>query len=221
MRIKVRYFAVARERAGLEEEALELPAGASVAAALDQLGQRHPAIAALRGHLATAVNQEMVRSDAVLADGDELALIPPVAGGAGELFRVVDRPVTLAEVVEAVTDPSCGAVVTFTGVVRARSRGEDIDRLEYEAYAEMAERVLARIGGEVRERWAGARVGIVHRVGTVRPGEVSVVIAVATPHRADAFEGCRHVIERLKVDVPIWKKEWSSGGRAIWVGLGS
>ncbi len=221
MRIKVRYFAVARERVGREEETLDLPEGATVASALDLLGERHPAIAALRGHLAAAVNQEMVRPDAALSDGDELALIPPVAGGAGDVFRVVDRPVSLDEVASVVSDPSCGAVVTFTGVVRARSRGEDIDRLEYEAYVEMAEGVLARIGADVKERWAGARVGIVHRVGTVRPGEVSVVIAVATPHRADAFEGCRHVIERLKVDVPIWKKEWATDGRAIWVGLGS
>jgi molybdopterin synthase catalytic subunit len=220
MLINVRYFAVVRERLGLESDTLELPAGASVADALVALSARHAPIAALRGHLAVAVNQEMVPPATPLAEGDELALIPPVAGGAGP-FRVVDRPIALDEVVDAVSSEVAGAIVTFTGTVRRRSRGLEVDRLEYEAYGEMAERVLARIGGEVEAAFADARVAIVHRVGTVRPGEVSVVIAVATPHRADAFEGCRRIIERLKTDVPIWKKELAADGTALWVGLGS
>lgn len=220
MRIDVRYFAVVRERLRTDGEPLELPDGATVRDALDRLSERHPAIAGLRGHLAAAVNQEMVPPAHPLADGDELALIPPVAGGAGT-FRVVDRPVSLDEVTSAVGGDDCGAVVTFTGVVRRHSRGAVVARLEYEAYVEMAERCLARIGADVMAAHPGSRVAIVHRVGALASGETSVVIAAASPHRAEAFDACRAVIERLKTDVPIWKKELAADGTAIWVGIGS
>jgi molybdopterin synthase catalytic subunit len=135
------------------------------------------------------------------------------------MFRVVDRALSLDEVVGAVAGPGRGAVVTFTGAVRDQTRGEKVVRLEYEAYAPMAEKVLAQIGAEISERWPGSVAAIVHRTGTLVPGERAVVIAVASPHRAAAFEGCRHAIERLKADAPIWKREVFENG-AVWVGLG-
>jgi molybdopterin synthase catalytic subunit len=135
------------------------------------------------------------------------------------LFRIVDRPLVLDEVVRAVSGPGRGGVVTLTGAVRDETRGKRVVRLEYEAYAPMAEKVLEELGEEIAGKWPGALCAIVHRVGTLVPGELAVVIAVAAPHRAAAFEGCRHAIERLKADAPIWKREVYEDG-AVWVGLG-
>jgi molybdopterin synthase catalytic subunit len=163
----------------------------------------------------------------VLADGDVIALIPPVAGGAGApeegvgggTFRVSDEALSLDEVVRAVTREEHGGVVTFTGVVRRQSRGKRVVRLEYEAYRPMAERKLAEIGAGIAAEWPGTRVAIVHRVGKLSVGELAVVIAVAAPHRAAAFEACRAAIDRLKESVPIWKKEIAEDGEE-WIGLG-
>lgn len=135
------------------------------------------------------------------------------------MFRVVDRPIGIAEVEAAVAGPGRGGIVTFTGSVRADSHGKTVVRLDYEAYAPMAEKVLAAIGAEIAERWPGAVAAILHRVGVLEVGEHAVVIAVAAPHRAAAFEGCRHAIERLKADVPIWKREVFTDG-SEWVGAG-
>jgi molybdopterin synthase catalytic subunit len=153
-----------------------------------------------------------------LKDGDEVALIPPVAGGAG-CFHVVDRPLALQEVVDAVSGPGQGGVVTFSGAVRDVTRGRKVLRLEYEAYPEMAVKTLAAIGDQAARQWAGTRLAIVHRVGTLLPGELAVVIAASAPHRDEAFQACRHAIEALKRDVPIWKKEVYEDGD-VWVGLG-
>lgn len=135
------------------------------------------------------------------------------------MFTIQDTPISLDEVVRAVTDAGQGGLVTFTGVVRNRSRGKTVTRLDYEAYGEMAQKQLARIGAETAEKWPGTRVAIVHRVGELRPGDLAVVIAVSAPHRKEAFRACEHVIDRLKEDVPIWKKEYADDGE-VWVGLG-
>jgi molybdopterin synthase catalytic subunit len=166
-----------------------------------------------------AVNQEFSGADTEVPAGAELALIPPVAGGSGGLFRVVDRPLRLEEVVEAVAGEAYGGLVTFSGSVRNQTRGRRVMKLEYEAYPPMAEKKLAEIGAEVAGRFGGTRLAIVHRVGTLVPGELAVVIAAAAPHRKEAFLGCEHAIERLKQDVPIWKKEFYEDGE-VWVGLG-
>lgn len=215
--VTVLYFAAARERAGVgrEEVALAVP---SVAALLQALVERHPTLGPLLPHLRVAVNQEFVTPEAAVPDGAEVALVPPVAGGSG-LFRVVDQPLQLSEAIAAVGGEAYGAVVTFSGAVRDQTRGRRVVRLEYEAYAPMAERVFAQIAGEAAARWPGARVSILHRTGTLRPGELAVVIAAAAPHRAEAFDACRHAIERLKQDAPIWKKEHFEDGE-VWVGLG-
>jgi molybdopterin converting factor subunit 1 len=215
----VLYFAAARERAGVSQEQLSaVPLPGTVRSVLELLGERHPALRPLFPHLRVAVNQTFAQMDDLVPDGAEVALIPPVAGGAG-LFRVVDRPPTLEEVVAAVQGAARGGLVTFTGVVRADSRGKVVVRLTYEAYGAMAEKVLAGIGREAEERWPGAQLAIVHRVGVLVPGEVAVTIAAAAPHRAEAFEACRFAIERLKQDAPIWKREAYTDGES-WVGLG-
>lgn len=218
MRVRVLYFAVVRERLRRDDDELELPAAADVGAVWRELERRHPELAALRPVVKLAVNEEFAGADRVLADGDVIALIPPVAGGAG-LFRVTDEPLSLDEVVRAVTTEEHGGVVTFTGVVRRQSRGKRIVRLEYEAYRPMAERKLAEIGAQLAGEFPGVRVAIVHRVGTLAVGDAAVVIAASAPHRAAAFDACRAAIDRLKESVPIWKKEIAEDGEE-WIGLG-
>ncbi|SET54492.1 molybdenum cofactor biosynthesis protein [Stigmatella erecta] len=216
--VTVLYFAVARERAGLAREELDVADGARVKDVLGLLVARHPALLPLLPHLRVAVDQEFVPVEAPVPPGAELALIPPVAGGSG-LFAVVDRPLRLEEVVAAVSGEAYGGLVTFSGSVRNQTRGRRVLRLEYEAYPPMAEKQLAVIGAEAAERFGGTRLAIVHRVGTLAPGELAVVIAAAAPHRKEAFLACEHAIERLKQDVPIWKKEFFEDGE-VWVGLG-
>ena len=216
--ITVLYFAVARERVGLQRETIEIGDGARVRDVLDLLAQRHPALASLRPHLRVAVDQEFAYEDSEVGDGAEVALIPPVSGGSGA-FRVTDQPLSLDEVVRAVSGPGLGGIVTFTGAVRDQTKGRQVLRLEYEAYAPMAERKLAEIGAEALEQWPGSRLAITHRVGVLMPGEWAVVIAAAAPHRDAAFQVCRHAIERLKQEVPIWKKEFFADG-VVWVGMG-
>lgn len=218
--ITVRFFAAARERVGRGQDELTLPAGSTVADAVKALEATYPALSSLLPHLRVALNQEFAPASAPLVEGAELALIPPVAGGApDELLRVVARPLSLEAVTAAVSTPGHGGVVTFSGAVRDATRGHAVTHLEYEAYAPMAEKQLAQIADEARAQWPGVRVAIEHRVGTLQPGELAVVIAVSAPHRKEAFLACQFAIDRLKQDVPIWKKEFFVDGE-VWVGLG-
>lgn len=216
MPVHVLYFAAAREAAGVSGETIE-EVPATLADLRRTLERAHPELARVLPRCRIAVDQEFADDSARVRDGAEVAVVPPVAGGA-PLFRVVDRPLALGEVVAAVSAPGLGGIVTFTGTVRDRSRGRRVIRLEYEAYTGMAERVLARIGEEVG-RQHGAAVAIVHRVGVLAPGEAAVVIACAAPHRTPAFRACEACIERLKADAPIWKREVFDDG-SEWVGLG-
>ncbi len=217
MALTVLYFAAARERAGTAQETVEW-GGGSVRQLLETLAARHPDLRALLPHLRVAVNQEFTSLDAAVPDRAEVALVPPVAGGS-DCFRLSQHALELDEVVRAVGGTERGGLVTFTGTVRSETRGRRVRSLSYEAYPAMVERSMASIGREIESQWPGTRVAIVHRVGTLEPGEAAVVIAVSAPHRAAAFEGCRHAIERLKADVPIWKKERFEDGEE-WVGLG-
>ena len=222
MNITLRYFAVVREAMGRSSESRDIADGATAGDLLDLLAAEVPRIDGMRRSMMLMVNQEYVPPDHALRDGDEVVLIPPVSGGAGDagsglLFRVTADPLDPRDVEAAVADPATGATVTFTGTVRDHARGRAVSALEYEAYAPAAEKMLARIGDEIRERWGLERVAIVHRVGLLRPGEASVVIAVASAHRDEAFDACRHAIERLKEIVPIWKKEFYADG-ATWIG---
>lgn len=226
MKISVLYFAVFRERLARDEEALELPPGATVADAIAVLAGRHAAIAALRGKFRVAVNQDFSDDDRPLADGDELALIPPVAGGSGadpspdaRHAKLLDSPLSLDRCIAAVSGPGMGGIVTFVGMVRRHSRGTLVDHLEYEAYGSMAVRELTRLCDEIETEIAGVRLAVEHRVGRLSIGDIAVTIAAAAPHRAEAFTACRAMIDRLKDRVPIWKKEVGEDG-AEWIGLG-
>jgi MoaE-MoaD fusion protein len=217
MALEVLYFAGARDAAGRTRETLP-EAPATVGALRRALEAAHPRLGRVLAQCRIAVDQEFASDDAPLRDGAEVAIVPPVSGGAGRLFAVVDRPLALAEVVDAVSGPGRGGVVTFTGAVRDETRGRRVIRLEYEAYRPMAERKLAEIG-EAIAREHEADVAVVHRVGVLLPGDAAVVIACAAPHRTAAFRACEACIERLKKDVPIWKREVYEDG-SEWVGLG-
>ena len=207
MEVTVRLFAMLRERAGAREVTLELPDGARVSDALAELGSIAQGLP-----LVMAVNREYADEDQVLDPGDELALIPPVSGGeaAVQHVRVTDEPLSLDSLVERVRDPRAGAVVTFEGVTR------EVERLEYEAYVEMAEEKMASIVAEAVERHGLCAAAAEHRVGDVPLSEPSVAVAVSAPHRGEAFAGAREIIDRLKAEAPIWKRE-IEGGEGRWV----
>ncbi len=207
--VRVRLFAGLRERAGWSEREVE---AATVADLWPQLGlgDEPPG-------LLYAVNQEYAEKELALADGDEVAVIPPVSGGS---FRLVHGPIDLGAVITEVSSEQAGAVATFQGTVRRESRDRSVIALEYEAYEGMAEQVMAEIAEGVKARYELCDVAIVHRVGRCEVGEVSVAIAVSAPHRQDALSACRDVIDELKERVPLWKKELYEGGEE-WIGRGS
>lgn len=198
MHVKVRLFAALRERAGAPELDLELPDGALVRDALAQMTEIAEAIPVVM-----AVNQEYADADAPLHAGDELALIPPVSGGSVSSVhaRVTREPLALDPLIERVSDPRAGAVVTFLGVTR------EVDHLDYEAYVEMAERQLADIVQRAIERHGLCAAAAEHRVGVIALSEASVAVAVSAAHRAEAFAGAREIIDEIKARAPIWKKE--------------
>ena len=205
----VRLFAGLRERAGWAKREIEAATVADVWAALE-LGDEPPG-------LLYAVNKQYAERDTALADGDEVALIPPVSGGA---FLLSDEPLSLDRAVDEVRSDSAGAIATFTGTTRKESRGRDVSYLEYEAYEGMAEQTMAEIAEELQQRYELCAVAIHHRVGRVDIGDTSVVIAVSAPHRQDALAACRDAIDTLKDRVPLWKKEVYGGGEE-WIGKGS
>lgn len=205
MQVQIRLFAGLRERAGASQVDLELPDGAHVADALAQL--QH-----ITGDLPVvmAVNQEYADEQLALHSGDELALIPPVSGGSvGVAYvRVTEQPLRLDPLLERVRDPRAGAVVTFSGVTR------DVIELDYEAYVEMAERRLAQIVETAMARHGLCAAAAEHRVGVVPLSEASVTVAASAPHRGEAFAGAREIIDEIKAQAPIWKKEageWKAG----------
>jgi molybdopterin synthase catalytic subunit/molybdopterin converting factor small subunit len=210
VRVTVRLFAGLRERAGTARLEIEGVERVDDVWAKLTLGEE-PA------GLLYAVNRDYADRGHPLEDGDEVALIPPVSGGA---FRLSGEPLDLqAAVAEAASDEA-GAVATFVGTVRRSSRGRDVLYLEYEAFEEMAEPMLARLADELKAKHDLCEVAIHHRLGRVEIGEPSVVIAVSAPHRAAALEACREAIDTLKGTIPLWKKEIYAGGEE-WIGRGS
>src|SRR4051794_15291260 len=210
VRVTVRLFAGVRERAGvgrLEMDGVER--AGDVWAKLD-LGEEP-------GGLLYAVNREYVDRAHELQDGDEVALIPPVSGGA---FLITSEPLDVARVVADAERDEAGAIASFVGTVRRSSRGRDVQYLEYEAFEEMAEAMLVRLGESLTEKHGLSAVAIHHRIGRVEIGEASVVIAVSARHRASALDACREAIDTLKETIPLWKKEVYVGGEE-WIGQGS
>jgi molybdopterin synthase catalytic subunit len=207
MEVRVRLFAMLRERAGSSEVTLELPEGARVRDALARLGDVTGGVPVVM-----AVNREYAGEDEPLGAGDELALIPPVSGGEAAVVwaRVLSEPLSLDALAARVRDPRAGAIVTFQGVTR------EVERLEYEAYVEMAEERLARIVEEAVSRHGLCAAAAEHRVGEVPLSEPSVAVAVSAPHRTEAFAAAREIVDRVKAEAPIWKKE-VEGGEGRWV----
>ena len=218
MNVRVMLFGALREEAGASEVEWTLPAEARVVDLLQAVADRWPSVGDWGDRLRVSVDLEIVSSQAALHEGAEVALLPPVAGGAGsvETCTLSDRPLDPDEVAARVTGDDTGGVVSFVGAVRNHSRGHDIEHLEYEAYPEMAVREMQKIADAANEKWPGTRVAIAHRVGHLQIGEAAVVIVAASKHRAEAFEACRFAIDTLKVTVPIWKKEVATGG-TYWV----
>jgi len=236
MRVHVRLFAILRDRAGWRERDLDLADGASVDDAWSALVETAPALAPSRDSIRFAVNRQYAAPDQTLADGDELVLIPPVAGGSDRPNRleITPQPISdslLADLRATVPTDADGALVIFVGQTRetpgtpapgeeaeaAKFAGERVTGLDYEAFEEMALEVLRTIAGEIGERFDVHRLAMIHRVGRVNVGEPSVVIAAAAAHRGAAFDAARYAIEELKARAPIWKQERFADG-SVWIG---
>lgn len=220
MRITVHLFAAHREAVGAPTVPMAVADGTKAGDIWSVLLARHPSLRALAPPTAVAVNDEVRPADHPLADGDRVALIAPVSGGAPAdarpLLDIVRGPISVDALLGAVRHPGAGAVVLFLGTVRAYSRGRDVRHLEYQAYDALARMEMTRIAEHAVQRW-GVRIAMAHRLGRLEIGEISVAIAVAAPHRRDAFEAGRFAIDTLKQTVPIWKKEvWAEGSE--WIG---
>jgi molybdopterin synthase catalytic subunit len=218
MKIQLLLFGAVREAAGRGRLEVDLDDGATVADLRSWLAQRNAAAEKLGDRLAVSINTELAQPSDVLEDGDEIAFLPPVAGGDGSVRRctISDAPLDEAEVCARVEGPDAGGVVSFVGRVRNRARGHEIEHLEYEAYPAMAEKEMEKIAEAAAERWPGTRVAIAHRIGRLEIGDAAVVVVAASAHRAEAFEACRYAIDTLKETVPIWKREVATDG-AYWV----
>lgn len=217
---------MAREIAGVARREVDVPAGTAAGAVFDDAARQDARWEALRGSLLLAVNADFSARDRVLAEGDELAFLPPVSGGlgppgeivdpAGHYFALTRDAIDAAALGRQLLRGSCGALATFEGVVRDNSKGRATQFLEYEAYESMALKVMARLGAEIAAQHEIDRIAMVHRLGRLEIGETSVVIVVTAPHRRAAFAACQEGIDRLKKTVPVWKREHFADG-AVWV----
>lgn len=221
--VNVLFLGPTRDFANVEDASLELSDGATVADLRGVLAERFDRLAPALESIRIAVNEAFAEEHTVLETGDEVALIPPVSGGSdgeGIWVDVVTEPIAVQRVYELVTgDPQWGGIVTFTGTTRKEHDPDHgaLLRLDYTGYEGMARRELMRLAVEAKERWSAGRIALVHRLGPVPPGEVSVVVAVACGHRAGSFQACRWLIDTLKKDVPIWKKDVFEDGHVRWV----
>ena len=217
MRVNVLAFGVLRDLAGKVDGRFDLPAGSTAGDLVAQLRESHPNSPVPWASIAIAVNREYVGAGHRLAEGDEVALLPPVSGGAGErpLVRIVRERIVPQDMIPALERAEDGAVTIFDGIVRNHSRGRRTLYLEYEAYEAMALKKMEELAAEALVRYAVRNVAVVHRLGRIEIGESSVLIAVFAAHRAAAFDACRWLIDTLKQTVPIWKKEFFEDG-AVW-----
>ncbi len=218
--IDVRYFAAARELAGTDHDVLTLSGDAMrVSDVLALLAARHARLAPLVARMRLAVNGELAFGEDVVRAGDEVSVLPPVAGGAPRLCSVRAAPLSLDEALAAVRHPGAGALVVFLGTVRDHADDKPVARLDYEAHLAMAEREMGRVLDAIEHAAPGVRLAALHRTGILAVGEIAVVVAASAAHRAEAFAACREAIDRIKERVPIWKKEWAPDGAAHWVNL--
>jgi molybdopterin synthase catalytic subunit len=216
MQVNVLFFGMAHDLTGVAEEHLEIPDGQRLGDLWGRCEARFPRLGEIAGSLVTAVNQEVADRGRILRDGDEVAFLPPVSGGAGDDFcRLTRKPIPTQDLAQRLMVAQDGAVVIFEGIVRDNSHGKKTLYLEYEAYEPMALRKMEEIGDEVKQKFSIDRVGMIHRLGKLEIGETSVAIIVTSAHRRAAFEACHFAIDRLKQIVPIWKKEYFEDG-AVW-----
>ena len=228
MRVRVLFFGVLKDITGVAEEFAELSEGARLDDLFERYGRRYPKLADFRASIAASVNQEYANWRAPLAPDDEVAFLPPVSGGEGarggivqetllseDLFLLTRAAIPMDEILAAVKAPEDGAMCAFDGFVRNHSKGRRTLYLEYEAYEPMALGKIREIGAHIRTNFSIRRMAILHRLGRLEIGETSVLIAVASAHRAAAFDACRYAIDTLKRNVPIWKKEYFADG-AVW-----
>ena len=217
MRVRVLFFGQLKEIIGVAEETAELPENAHLEDVFARYSRRFAKFAEFRPSIAASVNQEYAEPRTPLANGDEIAFLPPVSGGENDpdIFRLVREPIAAGEITRQLKAPEDGALVVFDGFVRNNFKGQQTLYLDYEAYEEMALAKIREIGRQMHQKFAIRRVAIVHRLGRLEIGETSVLIAVASAHRAAAFDACRYAIDTLKRTVPIWKKEFFVGG-AVW-----
>jgi molybdopterin converting factor subunit 1 len=216
MRIKVLFFGFTHDLTGLREEQVELGEGENLQGLRRLYETRFPRLGELANSLLLAVNEQIAEPFAVLHEGDEVAFMPPVSGGADDSrYRITGEKISASDLARSLLARSDGAVVTFEGVVRDHSDGQKTLYLEYEAYNAMAIRKMEEIGAEARRKFDIRSVGIIHRVGKLEIGETSVAIVVTAAHRRPAFEACQYLIDRLKQVVPVWKKEYFENG-AVW-----
>jgi molybdopterin synthase catalytic subunit len=217
MRVKVLFFGVLKEMTGHAEQVVELAPGTTLGYLFESYFQRFETLRDRHSSILFARNREFAAADTELADNDEVAFLPPVSGGSdNHVFAITREVIDSRAMVQHLKRPEDGAVAVFEGVVRNNTKGRATTHLEYECYEEMALPLMTRIGHEIAGRFAIGRLGIVHRLGRLEIGEASVVIVACAPHRKPAFEAAFEAINRLKREVPIWKKEFFADG-AVWV----
>ena len=223
MELRVRLFAVLRDAAGAPEVTVTVPDSIDPEGLLAELQLQHPALANRCDGSLVAVNEEYATPGTAIAAGDSVALIPPVSGGAVSAqvsIGVTEDPLDAAAIASALRQPANGALVTFEGIVRDNNLGRRVVFLEYEAYKDMTVRVFRRIADQLAEEYELTDVAIWHRIGRLEIGETSLVVAVASPHRREAFRACSETVDQVKALAPVWKREvWESG--AEWLGRGS
>ena len=217
MRIRVLFFGVLRDVTGLREDSIEVPEGGLAASVFDHYSARFPRLGEMAKSIVLAVNQKFCPPSEALADGDELAFLPPVSGGCGgNIFALTRDPIDAAALARKILRGEDGAIVTFEGVTRNNTKGRPTRYLDYECYEPMALKTMAEIGEEIVRSHQISRIAMVHRLGRIEIGETSVVVIAAAPHRRPAFEASLEGINKLKRLVPVWKKEYFEDGE-VWV----
>lgn len=227
MQVKLLFFASIKDIVGARELAMDAPPGSTVGDLLARLETRYPRLRDYRSVALTSVNEEYADHGTALRDGDEIAIFPPVSGGAVgsdpltiarplELYRITRDPIDARAVAGELQRPEAGAICIFEGIVRNNSKGKATRHLVYEAYETMALKKMEEIGVFVKKAWEIDGVAILHRLGRLEIGETSVAIIVTSPHRRASFDACEYAIDRLKKVVPIWKKEFFEDGE-VWV----
>ena len=218
MRVRVLFFGALKEIAGRTEDELEIPVGATLEDVFTIYSARYETLRERRSSTLFARNREFAQANTVLAEDDEVAFLPPVSGGSGEghVFEITRERINARRLAESLQRPEDGAVVVFEGVVRNNSQGRATKYLEYECYEEMARARMERIGREIAAQFSIGQIGMLHRLGRLEIGETSVAVVATAPHRKPAFDAAFEGINRLKREVPIWKKEYFADG-AVWV----